>query len=45
VWLTKKYGNDVQPGTKAIFIKGSGARRDADVLVCAKLRRYHHFKN
>jgi hypothetical protein len=44
-WLTKKYGNDVQPGTKAIFVNGSGARRDADVLVCAKLRRYHRFKN
>jgi hypothetical protein len=44
-WLTKKYGNDVQPGTKAIFIKGSGARRDADVLVCVNLRRYRRFKN
>lgn len=44
-WLTTKYGNDVQPGTKAIFLKGSGARRDADVLVCAKLRRYHSFKS
>lgn len=43
-WLTKKYGNDVNPGTKAIFIKGNGNRRDADVLVCAKLRRYHRFK-
>ena len=44
-WLTNKYGNDVQPGTKAIFIKGNGARRDADVLVCSKLRRYHRFKS
>lgn len=44
-WLTKKYGNDVDLGTKAIFIKGNGARRDADVLVCAKLRRYHSFKS
>jgi hypothetical protein len=44
-WLTKKYGNDVQPGTKAIFIKGSGSRRNADVLVCAKLRRYYRFKS
>jgi hypothetical protein len=44
-WLTKKYGNDLQIGTKALFIKGNGARRDADVLVCAMLRRYHRFKN
>ena len=44
-WLTRKYGSDVKPGTKAIFIKGSGSRRDADVLVCAKLRRYYRFKN
>jgi hypothetical protein len=42
-WLTKKYGNDVKPGKKAIFIKGNGGRRDADVLVCAKLRRYYSF--
>lgn len=42
-WLTKKYGNDVQQGKKAIYIRGSGARRDADVLVCAKLRRYYAF--
>lgn len=42
-WLTKKYGSDVKPGTKAIFVKGNGARRDADVLVCAKLRRFHSF--
>jgi hypothetical protein len=44
-WLTKKFGNDVQPGTKAIFLKGNGGRRDADVLVCANLRRYHRYKN
>ncbi|RED25782.1 hypothetical protein BJ123_13015 [Rhodopseudomonas thermotolerans] len=42
-WLVKKYGNDVKPGKKAIFIKGNGGRRDADVLVCAKLRRYYTF--
>ena len=42
-WLTKQYGSDVQPGLKAIFIKGSGARRNADVLVCAKLRRYYTY--
>jgi hypothetical protein len=42
-WLIKKYGNDVKPGSKAIYIKGNGNRRDADVLVCAKLRRYYKF--
>jgi hypothetical protein len=42
-WLTKKYGSEVQPGKKAIVIKGNGTRRDADVLACAKLRRYYSF--
>jgi hypothetical protein len=44
-WLVQKYGEDVKPGKKAILIKGRGARRDADVLVCAKVRRYTRFKN
>lgn len=39
-WLTNRFGSHVKPGKKAIFIKGSGTRRDADVLVCAKHRRY-----
>lgn len=39
-WLQKKFGADVKPRRKAIFIKGSGNRRDADVLVCAQHRRY-----
>ncbi|MFM0232163.1 nucleotidyltransferase domain-containing protein [Paraburkholderia sediminicola] len=39
-WLQKKFGVDVKPGKRAIFIKGSGNRRDADVLVCAQHRRY-----
>lgn len=43
-WLVKHYGANVDPGKKAIFIKGNGtSRRDADVLVCAKLRRYYSF--
>lgn len=33
----------MKPGNKAVFIKGNGTRRDADVLVCAKLRRYYAF--
>jgi len=39
-WLLKNFGSDVSAGKKAIFIKGSGNRRDADVLVCAQHRRY-----
>lgn len=38
--LQKTFGADVKPGNKAIAIKGSGSRRDADVLVCAQHRRY-----
>jgi len=44
-WLTTKYGSSLSVGSKALLIKGGGARRDADVLVCAKLRRYHRFKS
>jgi hypothetical protein len=43
-WLVKKYGGDVQAGKKAIYIKGNGNRRNADVLVCCKHRRYIRFK-
>jgi hypothetical protein len=39
-WLQKRFGADAKSGTKAIFIKGSSNRRDADVLVCAQHRRY-----
>lgn len=43
-WLKKKYGDAaVQPGSKAIFIKGESGRRDADVLACAKFRRYYAY--
>jgi hypothetical protein len=41
--LTNKFGTAVRPGKKAIFINGSGSRRDADVLVCAAFRRYYKF--
>lgn len=44
-WLVKKYGSDVQTGTKAICIKGNGNRRNADVLVCCKHRRYERFRS
>lgn len=39
-WLTKNFGSDVNPGKKAVFIKGSGSRRDSDVLVCAEHKRW-----
>ena len=43
--LKKKFGSDVSPGKKAIDIKASGNRRNADVLVCAKFRRYNRFNS
>ena len=44
-WLKKNYGASVVPGTKAIFIKGQGNRRDADVIVCTNYYRYHADSN
>ncbi|MGE5526992.1 MAG: nucleotidyltransferase [Rhodospirillaceae bacterium] len=44
-WLRKNYGAAVNPGKKAILIKGNGTRRDADVLVCASFRRYWKSSN
>lgn len=44
-WLTACYGEDVKPGKKAIFVKGRGNRRDADVLVCTQHRRYRKTSN
>lgn len=40
-WLTRQFGNGVTVGTKAIFIPGTGNRRDADVLVAAEHRTYY----
>jgi hypothetical protein len=43
-WLKKQFGdNEVQPGTKALFVKGSGSRRDADVLICTEYHDYYAF--
>jgi hypothetical protein len=39
-WLQKQYGSDAQSGKKAIFVKGNGNRRNADVIVCCNFRRY-----
>jgi len=44
-WLRQKFGDAVVPGTKAIAIKGNNSRRDADVLVCTKHRRYREDSN
>jgi hypothetical protein len=43
--LNSKFGSSVTVGTKAIFIEGSGNRRDADVPPCAEFRRYQAFKS
>lgn len=41
-WLSQKF-NGVIVGPKAIYIPGRGARRDCDVLVCARFKYYYHF--
>lgn len=38
--LTKRFGNDVTPAKKAIFVSGNASRRDADVLAAAEHRRH-----
>lgn len=43
--LTNRFGSGVKPGKKAVFVPGSDARRDCDVLPCAELRRYTRFKS
>lgn len=44
-WLTRNFGADVRAGKKAIFIKGNGNRRDADVVVCAEHKRWRESSN
>lgn len=44
-WLRQKLGDAVIAGTKAIAIKGNNSRRNADVLVCTKYRRYRKDSN
>jgi hypothetical protein len=41
--LKAKYGNDVNPGGKAINIAANGSRRKADVIAAIGYRRYHSF--
>lgn len=43
--LTKKFGSSVKPGKKAIFVKGDGGRRDADVLPAVEFRRYTRYRS
>lgn len=43
--LKRFYGASVQPGKKAIFVQGSGNRRNADVLPAAQYRKYYRFRN
>lgn len=41
--LKAKYGNDVNPGEKAVNITATGNRRKADVIVAIQYRRYYKF--
>ncbi len=43
-WLSQKF-NAVKVGSKAIFIPGSGVRRDCDVLACARFWYYYRFNS
>ncbi len=39
--LLDSFGNDVEPGTKAVKIKARGNRRSADVVVTTQFRKYY----
>ncbi|MFY9570824.1 MAG: nucleotidyltransferase [Blastocatellia bacterium] len=41
--LEAEYGQDVNPGDKAINIAANGSRRKADVIAAIQYRRYHKF--
>lgn len=41
--LTKRFGNDVEPGSKAVAIKANGDRRKTDVLACVKHHRVTYY--
>jgi hypothetical protein len=43
--LRAKFGDSVEPGTKAMRIAGNGSRRNADVIVAFEFRRYYKFKS
>ncbi|NTA19307.1 nucleotidyltransferase [Agrobacterium tumefaciens] len=44
-WLKTKFGSDVDPGDKAVFIPAAGSRRNADVIIAAEFRRYYRFQS
>lgn len=41
--LTSEYGDNVNPGDKAITIEANGNRRKTDVIAAIQYRRYHKF--
>lgn len=41
--LLDRFGSDVRVGSKAIKIKSNGSRRDADILIAIKHRKYISF--
>ncbi|HYR88451.1 MAG TPA: nucleotidyltransferase [Terriglobia bacterium] len=43
--LTKKYGQTVKAGDKAIYIPANGGRRNADVIAAVQYRRYYKFQS
>lgn len=43
--LVGRFETVVKPGRKAVFIPGSGNRRDCDVVPCVELRRYTGFNS
>lgn len=43
-WLGQRFGG-VTVGSKAIFVPGSGSRRDCDVLACARFKYYYRFNS
>lgn len=44
-WLMTKYPGAVTVGAKAVTIKGNASRRDADVIVCAELKKYRSYSS
>lgn len=43
--LKDKFGKNVEPGNKAVFIPASGSRRNADVIVAVDFKRYFKFNS
>ena len=43
--LKDKFGENVKPGNKAVFIPASGSRRNTDVIVAVDFKRYFKFNS